>query len=799
MSSKVTCFVAYPSVPASLVETIETAIERIKQAQVVEIDSWKSTSVAGKFIMMAICEAIDKRDLFICDLTNLNHNVLFEVGYAIARKKRIWTLLDPSIERSTVDYERFRLLTTIGYSPYRNSREIENAFYQQRPHTDLESTIYKDAIESVIGREGQRILLYLKSGVETEASITLSRRIHKSHIPIVVDDPNEIRIQTLSWYAQMVHNAHAVVVHFLSPEHAGWRLHNAKNSFVSGLAYGFGRHLLMIAHEPYESPIDYRELLQIHRTAAQCESIVGSWIELLEQDFAQRTVTAREYLKDVRAQSELQSISIGDPVAEHEAGSLVDYFVPTAAYREALESKHAVFVGRKGAGKTAILYKLKADIESDVRNHVCIIKPIAYELEGILRMLKQALPKSEKGYLIESFWKFLIYTELAKSVYEALQGKPVYYQKDGTEEELLRYVEDNASIITPDFSIRLESIVATLQDVSDIRTAKQQRNKISELLHDNVIEKLRALLGHALERKNKIAILVDNLDKAWNQREDIATLSDLLFGLLGVSRRISRDFERSDHWRRPVNLCILIFVRSDILSEVLKYAREKDKVSYSRIVWEDRHLLCRVLEERFFASSDVLGRPEEMWPRFACSTVKGIPTKEYLMRYVLPRPRDLIYLARTALAQAINRRHARLEEEDILEAQKKYSQYALDSIVVGNSIHVEQLEALLYEFVGSSEVIDRDDILNAMRKCKIPKSKVNDVVELLFELTFLGREVEANRFEFLYNEEDKVKWQVMARKVAEGRGDRRERFRINEAFHAYLEIVPVLMVNEYGK
>jgi len=150
MAAKVSCFVAYPSKPPSLAETIETATEKIKRGQMVAINGWKSTSVAGKFIMMAICEAIQQRDVFVCDLTNLNHNVLFELGYAIAKEKRIWILLDPSIEKSKIDYEKFKLLTTIGYSEYSNSLEIERAFYNERPDKDLKSTIYKDAIESVV-------------------------------------------------------------------------------------------------------------------------------------------------------------------------------------------------------------------------------------------------------------------------------------------------------------------------------------------------------------------------------------------------------------------------------------------------------------------------------------------------------------------------------------------------------------------------------------------------------------------------------------------------------------------------
>src|SRR4030042_5228367 len=134
MTAKRRCVVAYPSTPAALSETVEEAIKALRQGQVVDIIGWKSTSVSGKFIITEICKAIDESEIFICELTDLNHNVLFELGYAIARNKRIWVILDPSIERSKSDYKKFKLLTTIGYTPYLNSREIVDAFYIDQPY-----------------------------------------------------------------------------------------------------------------------------------------------------------------------------------------------------------------------------------------------------------------------------------------------------------------------------------------------------------------------------------------------------------------------------------------------------------------------------------------------------------------------------------------------------------------------------------------------------------------------------------------------------------------------------------------
>lgn len=82
-----TCFFAYASQPTTVSEVIEECIEKINDGQTVVMKSWKTANVSGKFIMQEICKEIDKNDFFACDITCLNPNVLFELGYAIARKK----------------------------------------------------------------------------------------------------------------------------------------------------------------------------------------------------------------------------------------------------------------------------------------------------------------------------------------------------------------------------------------------------------------------------------------------------------------------------------------------------------------------------------------------------------------------------------------------------------------------------------------------------------------------------------------------------------------------------------------
>ena len=785
--NKTTCFVAYPSIPLSLAETIEAAIEKIRLSEVVDIVGWKTCFPSGQFLMPSICETININDIFICDLTSLNFNVLFELGYAIAKNKKIWTLFNPDIEISRIEHNKLNLLESLKHSHYSNSEDIVENFYSEEPYDDLDNTIYNVLKRSAFHKPDQQSILYLKSDIETEASIKLSMIIANSKLPRIIDDPIEVKIQTLSWYFQQVNNAFAVIIHLTSQIHKNSRFHNAKNSLIAGLAYGFNKPILMLAHEPFESPIDYCDLLKRHTTAAECEYITKPWLNEIEKLYFEQKEGIVQF-KEIRlAHAELNSIYIGDPFAENEQKELIEYFVPTAAYSHALLSRNSLFIGRKGSGKTAILFKLEDDLKYDKRNHVCVIKPIAYELEGVLFMIDRVMQECERGNLIESFWKFIIYSELAKSVYDKIISQPSYYSPDKYEQELINLVDENKNIILSDFTIRLESVVKKLNDLDIGQPFEKQRLRISEMLHENIIGKLRYILGEILHKNNKVVILIDNLDRAWKPRGDIQILSSLLFGLIGVCERITRDFDVSTAWRSSANLSIILFLRSDIFTSIIKNAREKDKISHFRIIWDDPDTLIRVLEERFIASSTQI-TTNDIWIRYFCSSVKGIGAKTYLTKYILPRPRDLIYLAKEAQHKAANRGHSKIEESDILDAMKKYSQFALDSIIVENSIQVTQLEELLYEFVGMTEIITKTDILSSMKKCDIDESELGHIIDILCNLTFIGLEVEPDRFVFLYNEEEEMKIKAMARKTVEKQADRIERFKINDAFHSYLEI-----------
>ena len=171
--------------------------------------------MSGRVVISAICDEIMRSEVFVADITGLNPNVLFELGYAIAHRRRIWLLLNPHIERAKVEFSRFQLLTTVGYTSYSNSSDIVTEFYRDEPYNKVDQALYDELLRSAGPPSKRDALLYLRCSVNTEASLRLARRVAAAPIRSVVDDPQEVRLQPLSWYVQQVTSAFAAVCHFL--------------------------------------------------------------------------------------------------------------------------------------------------------------------------------------------------------------------------------------------------------------------------------------------------------------------------------------------------------------------------------------------------------------------------------------------------------------------------------------------------------------------------------------------------------------------------------------------------------
>ena len=76
-------------------------------------------------------------------------------------------------------------------------------------------------------------------------------------------------------------------------------------------------------------------------------------------------------------------------------------------------------------------------------------------------LLEKYRSRDQKGFLIESLWKFLLYSEIALAAYREIEARPAGMAADEAEATLMRYLDD-AEFMAADFSVRLERVVEAL-------------------------------------------------------------------------------------------------------------------------------------------------------------------------------------------------------------------------------------------------------------------------------------------------------------------------------------------------
>ncbi|WP_240515287.1 MULTISPECIES: nucleotide-binding protein [Bacillus cereus group] len=776
-------FYAYSSNSDDLLEDIREAVKLINDSQDIEITTWEKLSIGGKYIIDGILSAIERCDLFICDLTYLNFNVLYELGYAISKKKKIWITLNTSHDNAVANYKSLSIMSTIGYSGYENSQQLAEKFFSDVPH-EYSKTIDIKPNKVDISKN----ILHLKCEANTNSSNIVNSILNKAKLPRKVDDPYE-GVQPLNWYLNLLPNSLGVIVHFhkMNTQKES-QIITARKALVAGLSNGLGIKTLLLAHAPYNPPLDYQDILKVHSNSTQCEEYLKEFLQPILEEHRDSEEEHREYRAELKALGKLSNLIMGDYVAENENQDLMEYFLQTAEYKEALTAQQVLFVGRKGTGKTANLIKLKNDLSVDKRNFIITIQPQGHEFEGVLGILKTLQNSSEQGHLIESIWKYLIYTEMAKQYFDYLEDQPLHRQRTEEEVHFIDFVKQNERFINADFTLRLENIVSNLNSLDQVDSMEQQRLKVSEFLHDTMIRHLRDHLGILLNKKEKVSILIDNLDKSWNDNADLEHLSNLLFGLLNVIHKITAEFHRSTYKHVSVNLSLIVFLRSDIFSRIMSYAPERDKIPIKHLTWSEPRLLFRIIENRIDYSSNSVSSPEELWGKYFCEKVDGLPLKDYIEKLIIPRPRDIIFLFKSALQEAVNRGHTLVEDEDFKSAERSYSEYALQSLFPENGNRVEDLESILYEFAGENSIINQEELEECLQRNSV--QNIPEIIGILCDMTFLGQEVQEGKFEY-YNEKrpkqitDKLAQRLSVKKA------RSKRYTIHPAFHEYLSIEKV--------
>src|SRR5688500_13423605 len=116
-------FVAYPGASPAVVDAISGAVEAGPSRRI-ELVPWQKMRIVGFKVDELIREHIHEADALIADITYANHNVFYEIGYAIAVGKPVIPTVNVAIDHAVERIQQFGLFDMLGWATYSNAAEL---------------------------------------------------------------------------------------------------------------------------------------------------------------------------------------------------------------------------------------------------------------------------------------------------------------------------------------------------------------------------------------------------------------------------------------------------------------------------------------------------------------------------------------------------------------------------------------------------------------------------------------------------------------------------------------------------
>lgn len=717
-----TVFFVYASVPEQIAVAVETAVLKLTQSQPDwSWKTWKQLPVHGQTIFCEICKAIRHSTAVVADVTTLNFNLLFEIGYTIGLGVPVIPIRDTDLQTDRRSFEELGLLDTLGYVDFRNSDELQAKLLERLPAAPLPLVQLHEFRETPI--------YVLKGPVETEGAIQMMSALKKARTNFRTYDPVETPRLSLHEARRQVSGSRSVIANLLEPSRAKAPQHNAQSALICGIAMAQQKAVAMIQEGTTAQPIDYRDIVQNYTNP---NSISG-----LLRPTLQRTIEALQEISPVsfRGSNLLQTIDLGDVAAENEIAGLRAYFVVTGQATQAKQGHARLVVGRKGSGKSAVFYDVRNSIGRRHDRLILDLRPEGHQFTKLRELVLDRLGPGLQEHTMVAFWNYILLGELAR---KALDQDAKISTRDPARYPAYKRLKEVYLLHDPggdfDFSQRLLMKVDRISRTLSGLAVEQVGAALTQAIYSGNFRELNEAVSEYLKTKERVWLLVDDLDKGWPVRGTSSIDILIVRSLLNAARKLQHQLEAND-----VNFECLVFLRSDIYEHLREDTPDKGKDTAIRLDWEDPEVFAEIIRRRVESSGELKGNFREMWPHLCVPLIDGQDSFTYMLERTLMRPRDLLQFLRTAMHITINRGHSRIEEDDLRQAERSYSEDLLltTSFEIANTY--PEYSELLYAFDDAPSVMSVDDARDRiMYLGAVPEEEVNRVLELLIWFGFLG-------------------------------------------------------------
>lgn len=441
---------------------------------------------------------------------------------------------------------------------------------------------------------------------------------------------------------------------------------------------------------------------------------------------------------------------LGDVRAEYDHAMLDEAFYETPEYRSLIEehTRHIV-VGRRGTGKSALLYKLERRSKS-TKTLVVELAPCETDVIGLRLFVKHFGEKtSHLRAACALAWQYAMLQEVISRL--------ANHYKVRSEAKL-----EGLATLAKAWNERGESITSRLFNALDekVDTTISIERRIATLAQTLDISELSRTATKALNiSKHSLHIVADRLDEGYEpDQEGVAILTGLIYALDRLSSS------------KP-KISTTAFIRDNIFRAIQihdpDYSRNIEG-DVLRLHWDEYHLfnmICNRLRTAFDITHEQNLR---VWDKVTARDLKGANGFRHCLRLTLYRPRDLLVLLNNAFNHALSHDRDTIINEDIESAARQISCSRFDDlnkeyreVIPGitqllNLFSATKPELSLAEVECLINDLNLDDALRPAEGQTLAIIRTaEDIIHVLFSVGFLGIwKTSASSFVFCHDGKD---------------------------------------------
>ncbi len=768
-------FVAYSSKDATLARVIAEGIARANRmlGKRLRYTPWEFNDIAGNPLISPILDGIDSSRFVVADVSYLNPNVVYEIGFAIGRSRRCFLVRNSKIEGDRRLAKEVGIFDTLGYDPYDDAEGLAGTLTAYVDPTPLAFSTALDRLAPVYVVEPPA-----KGGVTTIMTSRLKKARYRYRSFSQAEDA---RLSAPDALRQVACSA-GVLLYLLEGDSETNFVHDTRTLFVAGLAHGMGKPTLMLAHVSTEVPLDVRDVVKRFSRQEDIVDHIASFSLQVTEHLQQGDPTPLKNL------TPLQSLQIGDATAENEMTTLSSYFLLTDQYSKAIRGEANLIVGRKGAGKTALFIQVRDKTRADKRNVVLDLKPEGYQLLKLKEDILAHLTQGASHHLVTAFWEYLILLEITYKLLEKDQN--AYKFNHEIRDAYLKLEEmykTEGYAVEGDFSERLLALSMRIaqdygQRFGNTDKTKLSTDQVTELVYSHDVRQLRRQVSAYLEHKQSVWVLFDNLDKGWSTQGVDVVDAMVLRCLIDAGRKVERDMRKDGH-----EVHCIVFIRNDVYEHLMRQSADYGKEMRVALDWTDPDMLREMLRLRLItgmSTNSTAPSFEQLWPQLCVSHYKGEETSNYIIERSLMRPRNVIKMFSHAKGFAANLSHQKIQEADLEKGILAYSQDLLVELDHELTDVFPNSRNLLYHFIDTHPRMTGSELAALIESAEIDMGDAPQVINFLLYYGILGIQDSAEHTHYIFS----VNYDLTILQIRAARAGREAIYVMNPAFRPALGI-----------